>query len=38
MDVGLLPYDPANYDVLLGMDFISALHVTMYGNSYILSN
>ena len=38
MDVGLLPYQPDGHDVLLGMDFISAFHLTMYGGNYILSN
>ncbi len=40
MDVALfLPsYKPENYDVLLGMDFLSAFHLTMWNNMYILSN
>lgn len=37
MDVSLLPYAPANHDVLLGMDFISGLHLTVFGESYVLS-
>jgi len=37
IDVSLLPYNPSNYDVLLGMDFISELHLTICGNRFILS-
>ena len=38
LEVGILPYEPTNYDVLLGMNFLHGFHITMYGNSYILSN
>ena len=38
MDVALLPYDPSNYDVLLGMDLLHGFHLTMHGDTYILSN
>ena len=38
LEVGALTYEPTNHDVLLGMDFISAFHITMYGDSFILSN
>ena len=38
LQVGELPYEPANHAVLLGMDFLSSFHITMYGNNYILSN
>ena len=38
IDVGLLPYQPPNYDVLLGMDFLFGFHLTIYGNNLILSN
>ncbi len=37
MDVSLLPYAPANHDVLFGIDFISGLHLTVFGESYVLS-
>ena len=37
MDVAQLPYQPNNYDILLGMDFISAIHLTLNGQIYILS-
>lgn len=37
MDVAQLPYQPNNYDILLGMDFISAIHLTLNGQVYILS-
>ena len=33
-----LPYQPSGYDVLLGMDFISHFHITMWNNQFILSN
>ena len=38
IDVLLLPYQPINHDVLLGMDFLTQFHLTMYGKNYILSN
>ena len=40
MDVALfLPsFKPESYDVLLGMDFLSAFHLTMWNGAYILSN
>lgn len=38
LDVGTLPYAPNNHDVLLGMNFLSGFHITMYGNRFILSN
>lgn len=30
--VGKLPYDPSNYDVIIGMN------ITMYGDLFLLSN
>lgn len=33
-----LPYQPETYDVLLGMDFVSMFHITMYGNRFIIGN
>lgn len=36
--VGLLPYQPTDYDVILGMDFISLFHITMFRNRIIISN
>ena len=38
MEVALLPYAPKNHDVLLGMDFLSEFHLTLYGGNFILSN
>lgn len=38
VDVALLPYQPQTYDVLLGLDFLSGFHVTMYGGTFILSS
>ena len=33
-----LPYQPLDYDVLLGMDVLSMFHITMHGGSFIMSN
>ena len=33
-----LPYHPADYDVLLGMDVLSMFHITMHGGAFIMSN
>ena len=33
-----LPYQPNDYDVILGMDIIGMFHITMYRNKIILSN
>ena len=38
LDVYLLPFNPPNFDVLLGMDILEGFHVTMYGGHFILSN
>ena len=38
MEVALLPYEPTNHDVLLGMDLLSGFHLTLYGRNFILSN
>ena len=38
LDVTKLPFQPHNYDVLLGMDFISSFHMTIYGDWYVISN
>lgn len=37
LDVSQLPYQPQNHDILLGMDFINACHLTVHGGNYILS-
>lgn len=34
----MLPYEPKNYDVILGMDLLSGFHLTLYGGNFILSN
>ncbi len=34
----LKPYQPSDFQVLLGMDFIAMFHITPLGNSFILSN
>ncbi len=33
-----LPYQPPDFDVLLGMDVLVDLHITMHGGSFIMSN
>ena len=38
IDVAELPYQPNNYDVLLGMDFLFGYHLTVFGGQFILSN
>jgi len=37
IDVALLPFQPPNFDVLLGMDFISKFHITSWGNQILTS-
>ena len=32
-----LPYQPPDYDVLLGMDVLANLHITMHASSFIMS-
>ena len=38
LEVAMLPYEPKNYDVILGMDLLSGFHLTLYGGNFILSN
>ncbi|MCY4158102.1 MAG: retroviral-like aspartic protease family protein [Bacteroidetes bacterium] len=38
INVASLPFQPANFDVLLGMDLISRFHMTFWGNRIIISN
>ena len=33
-----LPYQPPDYDVLLGMDVLANFHITMHGGAFIMSN
>ena len=33
-----LPYQPPDYDVLLGMDVLANFHITMHAGSFIMSN
>ena len=34
----LLPFDPPDFDVLLGMDLLTEFHITMYNGTLVLSN
>ena len=36
--VARLPYQPSDYDVLLGMDLIRGCHFTMFGGQFFLSS
>ena len=36
--VAQLPYQPSDYDVLLGMDLIRGCHFTMFGGQFFLSS
>ena len=38
MSVSLLPYQPKNYDVLLGMDFLDGFHMTLVADKLIMSS
>lgn len=38
LEVAQLPFQPVNFDILLGMDFLMHFHFTMYNDLFILSN
>ena len=38
MDVSLLPYQPEDYDVVLGMNFLADFHMTLFAGNLIMSN
>ena len=38
LEVAQLPFQPENFDILLGMDFLMHFHFTMHNNLFILSN
>lgn len=38
LSVLLLPFDPHNFDVLLGMDLLQRYHITMWSGTFVLSN
>lgn len=38
LDIAGLPFQPRDYDVILGMDFLFGFHFTMYRNYFILSS
>ena len=37
LTVAAMPYQPRNFDILLGMDLLRIFHFTMYNNTFILS-
>ncbi len=37
LEVAELPFQPDNFDVLLGMDYLTNFHITMYDDECILS-
>ena len=37
VEVGTLPYQPVDYDVLLGMDILMTCHLTLHDNLFVLS-
>ncbi|MDE2828066.1 MAG: hypothetical protein OXL40_12315, partial [Bacteroidota bacterium] len=38
INVMLFPYQPKNFDVLLGMDMLTGYHITMFRNRIVVSN
>lgn len=38
MNVSLLPYQPKDYDVVLGMDFLADFHMTLVAGKLIMSS
>ena len=38
LNVMLLPFQPRNFDVLLGMDFLRSFHISMHNGRCVLSN
>lgn len=38
LEVMLLPFQPPNYEILLGMDFLAGFHITMWNGLFVLSN
>ena len=37
LEVAQMPFQPGNFDILLGMDFLMSFHITMYNGLFILS-
>ena len=37
LEVAQMPFQPGNFDILLGMDFLMTFHITMYNGLFILS-
>ena len=38
LGVLLLPFNPPDFNVLLGMDLLTQFHITMYDGTFVLSN
>ena len=38
MEVTLLGFNNVGFDVILGMDFLSSFHITVYNGMFIISN
>ena len=38
LNVMMLPFQPHNFDVLLGLDFLRQFHITMHNGLFLLSN
>lgn len=38
LEVMSLPWQPPDYDLILGMDFLANFHITMWNGQFIISN
>jgi hypothetical protein len=37
LEVGVLPYEPQKYQLILGMDFLSRFHISMFNGIFVMS-